>query len=354
MLQRVYLVPQAQDHDVVQQRAVQFDVHQGVHPGQVVDGGDGLAAGVFLGSFPAEAVGQKDVVAVLFLVPLVAVGLIQQVKGFADAAADVPHILALDRVVRGQHREQRPIDVAHGLGSYGVVLAPQLLLGGGLRLLLAEDPLQGRLFLGGLAVGALQGDLLAHPLHLLLEGQLLVAAVLQAVPAHQDLDLGGQADALGLAHHRHPGQAARQADVLAGGLAAGQAVGQQGHHAPLVGQRPIGDDAVVEIHLVLDPAHVAQVDIVIPDRKLRQIGVESACHHGPCLPVCRPIPVGLAERKKHVFSARAAAAALGPGPWRGPTDSSIIYFGPRCNSYLKTLSVCPVNDPAAPLSNAIF
>ena len=107
-----------------------------------------------------------------------AVGFVQQVEGLADAAADVPHIFALDRVVGRQQREQRPVDVAHRLGGHRIVLAPQLLLGGGLGLLLAEDALQGRLFLRGLVVGALQGHLLAHPLHLLPEGQFLVAAVL--------------------------------------------------------------------------------------------------------------------------------------------------------------------------------
>ena len=219
---------------------------------------DAAFEGVLVGGLPAQAVGQKDIVAVLFLVLLVAVRLIQQVKRLADAAADVPHILALDRVVGGQNGKEGAVDVAHGLRRHRIILAPQLMLGGGLGLLLAEDPLQSRLFLGGLVVGPLQGEFLAHPLHLLLERQFLIAAGLQAVPAHQHLDLGGQPDALGLAHDRHPGQTARQPDLAAGGLSARQAVGQQGHHAAPVGeQRPIGYDAEVEVHLILHPAHIA-------------------------------------------------------------------------------------------------
>ena len=266
-----------------------------------------------MGGLPAQAVGQKDIVAVLFLVLLVAVRLVQQVKRLADAAADVPHILALDRVVGGQNGKEGAVDVAHGLRRHRIILAPQLMLGGGLGLLLAEDPLQSRFFLSGLVVGPLQGEFLAHPLHLLLERQFLIAAVLQAVPAHQHLDLGGQPDALGLAHDRHPGQTARQPDLAAGGLTARQAVGQQGHHAaPVREQRPIGYDAEVEVHLILHPAHIAQVDIVIPERKFRQIWVKSACHHGPCLPVCPARRSGPhAERRKNVF--------FGPGsPSRQP------------------------------------
>ena len=112
---------------------------------------------------PLRPLASKDVVPVLFLVPLVALGLIQQVEGLADAAANVPHILPLDRVVGGQHREQRPVDVAHGLGGHRVVLAPQLLLGHRLGPLLAEDPLQGRLLLDRLAVGPVEGQPLDRP-----------------------------------------------------------------------------------------------------------------------------------------------------------------------------------------------
>ena len=89
-VQRLDGVAEAQDHDVVQQGAVQLDVQHPVGADEVVDCSEGLPPGVFPGGIPVvDAVEEEDVVAALIFVPGKALRFIQQISGPTDAAADL-------------------------------------------------------------------------------------------------------------------------------------------------------------------------------------------------------------------------------------------------------------------------
>ena len=67
-VQRLDGVAEAQDHDVVQQGAVELDVQHPVGADEVVDRSEGLPPGVFPGGVPVvDAVEEEDVVAALSL-----------------------------------------------------------------------------------------------------------------------------------------------------------------------------------------------------------------------------------------------------------------------------------------------
>ena len=85
-VQRLDGVAEAQDHDVVQQGAVELDVQHPVGADEVVDRSEGLPPGVFPGGVPVvDAVDEEDVVAALIFVPGKALRFVQQISGPSDA-----------------------------------------------------------------------------------------------------------------------------------------------------------------------------------------------------------------------------------------------------------------------------
>ena len=144
--------------------------------------------------------------------------------------------------------------------------------------LLAEQPFQRRVLLHGALVGTAQ----QQPVHCAaqaLEGpQLVVPAVLQAVPPQQHLHLRRLPDALGLAHEPAPDQRAGHPLALAGGCTPGQTVRKDGKQHPVGAQQVAGVKAVFLIELPPHAPQILQVDVVIPDGQFGQIGPHPSLH----------------------------------------------------------------------------
>ena len=107
---------EAQDHDVVQQGAVELDIQQVIRPHQIVGGGQRLPPGTLHGGFPiGDPIGQEHVIPLAQLVPQKTLGFVHQVGRAANAAADIVHALALAGIIRGQYGIKGSIQVALGL-----------------------------------------------------------------------------------------------------------------------------------------------------------------------------------------------------------------------------------------------
>ena len=232
---------QAQQHDIIQQTAVQLDVQHTVHPDQVVGHRQRLTAGIFHRSrLPFQLVHHKHVVAAAALVRFKPLSLIQQIEDASDAAANVAHALALAGVIGGKGGIQGTIDVAHGFRCEGVVFGAQFHLRHSLLPLLHEQAFQCRVLLYSTHVGAAQQQPVHRTAQTLERLQLTVFAILQIVPAQQHLHLCGQPDALGLAHEPAPGHCARDPLALAGGLPPGQTVRKDGKQHAVAPQQMAG------------------------------------------------------------------------------------------------------------------
>ena len=203
---------QAQQHDIIQQTAVELDVQHAVHPHQVVGGCQRLAAGVLHGGGLAlQVVDHEHVVLAVAAVGFKALGLVQQIEDASDAAANVAHALALAGVIGGKGGIQGTIDVAHGFRCEGVVFGAQFHLRHSLLPLLHEQAFQCRVLLHSTHVGAAQQQPVHRTAQTLERLQLAVFAILQIMPAHQDLRLRRLPDAKRLTHHAALEQRAKDA-----------------------------------------------------------------------------------------------------------------------------------------------
>ena len=107
---------------------------------------------------------------------------------------------------------------------------------------------------------------------------LAVLAILQIMPAHQDLRLRRLPDAQRLAHHAALERRTGHSLPFAGGHAPRQTVGQDGKQHPVGAQQMAGIEAVRLVHLPPHPAEITHIGVVIPDRQFRQVGPHPSLH----------------------------------------------------------------------------
>ena len=94
---------QPQQHDIVQQAAVELDVQHTVHPHQIVGRCQRLPSRIFHGSsLSGQVIDHKYIVPAAALVRLKAFRFVHQIEDAANAAADVAHTFALVGVIRSQ------------------------------------------------------------------------------------------------------------------------------------------------------------------------------------------------------------------------------------------------------------